>query len=173
MKLGKIFDLMKKIIVLLAASLAFSLTQGVAAPVFQVRLVLDDPSADSEVMSIVSQSSNSEAPAIKLNVQETVLIDETAIKSAKEVTRKVKLITGQYFLVPQIEIQLSAAGRKLFATVTGQNIGKKLAILIDGRLYCAPTMRAPITGGKVVVNGSFSEADAKALAADINAACSK
>jgi preprotein translocase subunit SecD len=164
---------MKKLMLLLAAGLAFGTVLAGAAPVLQIRLVLDAPTADSEVLSITSPAANGETHSIDLNVQDTVLLDESSIKSAKEVVRKFKLATGQELEIPEIEIKFTSAGKQLFAQVTGQNIGKKLAILINGRVYCAPTIRAALTTGKAEITGSFTEAEAKALAADIDAVCAK
>lgn len=99
-----------------------------------------------------------------VNVQKAVLFDQTALKSAKVRTDK-----GY----PLIVITFTDDGRKRFAEVTRQNIGKRLAIIIQGQLYCAPRIRAEIPGGKAEISGKFSEQEAKNLAAKITEAMKK
>jgi preprotein translocase subunit SecD len=131
---------------------------------FQMHLVLDAPSSDSTEMSIVYKP---ERPTRKqvLNVQNTVLLDQTALKSAK--VEKDNL--GQ----PQIAITFTENGRKRFAEVTRQSVGKRLAIVIDGQLYSAPVIRTEIPGGKAEIVGDFSEQEAQELVAKINSSLSR
>jgi preprotein translocase subunit SecD len=155
---------MKTLIALIAVCLvawAADAADSSAPPVFQIRLVLDAPSGDSEQMTIVSQV-RKEA----VDVQKTVLLDQTALKSAQVTTEKSSR-------EPRIEIVFTDSGRKQFAEVTRQNIGKRLAIVIHGRLYCTPTIRAEIPGGKAEISGDFSEQEAKNLAAKITEATKK
>ena len=121
---------------------------------FQVRLVLDAPSSDSTEMSII-QSTGSPTPKEVVYVQNAALLDQTALKSAKVVRDNL----GH----PQIAVSFTESGGKRFADVTRENIGKRLALVIDGRVYCAPKIMAEISGG-ANISGSFSEQEAKELA---------
>jgi hypothetical protein len=125
------------------------------SPVFQIRLVLDTPSANSEPMSI----SNGVDQVEVVNLQKKVLLDQTAIKSAKVVKDNL----GH----PQIAINFTESGREQFAEVTRENIGKRLAIVIDGRVYSAPVVMSEISGG-ANITGSFSEQEAEELAKRLN-----
>ena len=137
-----------------------------AAPsVFQFRLVLNAPSAKADPMTIVQPDADAKA-AETLYVQKKVLLDQTDLKSAS-------VITNQPAGKLRIDITFTDAGAKRFAKVTRQNIGKRLAIIIDGRLYSAPTIRAEIRDGKAEVSGNFSEAEANDLAAKINQSVTK
>ena len=131
------------------------------SPMFQIRAVLDTPSGDSEPMSIVSAERKTEA----LNVQKTVLLDQTALKSAGVRTND----SGHSL----IEITFNDRGRKQFAGITRERVGQRLAIIIDGRLYCAPVIRDEISGGKAEISGSFSKDEANTLAAKIIEAIGK
>ena len=149
---------MKKIIPLFAACLlvatAFAADQP-KPPVLQFRLVLDVPSSDSETLS-VKDSTHKES----IQVEKKVLLDETALKSAQ--AQKDSL--GH----PQISITLTDAGRKQFADITRQNVGKRLAIVVDGQFYSAPVIRTEIPGGKAQISGNFTEKEARELAKIIN-----
>jgi len=139
---------------------------GNAAPsVFQFRLVLDAPSTKADPMTIVRPGADA-ATAKTLYVQKKVLLDQTDLKSAS-------VITNQPAGKPRIQITFTDAGAKRFAKVTRQNIGKRLAIIIDGQLYSAPTIRSEIRGGLVEMTGNFSEQEANDLAAKINQSLTK
>ncbi len=95
-----------------------------------------------------------------LNVQRTVLLDQTALQSAKSSADGL----GQ----PLIEINFTDDGGKRFAEVTRQNLGQRLAIIIDGQVYQAPVIHGEISGGKAQISGRFSKAEATDLVAKIN-----
>jgi len=131
--------------------------------VFQMRLVVDNPSAGSE--QLICLRTNRETGRVsteKVNVEKKVLLDQTALKSV--------VVSKGWQDHWQIDFSLTPAGTKQFAEITGRNIGKRLAIVIDGQLVTAPTIQSPITGGKGQITGSFTEQEAKDLAAKINQA---
>ncbi|MGM0508527.1 MAG: protein translocase subunit SecD [Fusobacteriota bacterium] len=70
---------------------------------------------------------------------------------------------------PQIGFELTVKGAKVFANITGENIGKQLAITLDGKQQTAPTIQSEIPGGKGVITGSYTTEEAKNLAALLNA----
>ena len=64
----------------------------------------------------------------------------------------------------RIVLRFNSQGAEDFARVTGQNIGKRMAIVLDGKLYCAPSINSAITGGSAEITGKFSEEEAKTIA---------
>ena len=64
----------------------------------------------------------------------------------------------------KIGLRFNTQGAEEFAQVTRRNVGRQLAIVLDGRLYCAPNIREPITGGSAEISGSFSEEEVKSIA---------
>jgi preprotein translocase subunit SecD len=60
------------------------------------------------------------------------------------------------------------AGSKTFATVTSEHVGDRVAMVVHGRLVSAPTVRAPITEGRAIIDGGFSEEEAQALVYELN-----
>jgi len=69
---------------------------------------------------------------------------------------------------PQISLEFDEEGTKLFAEVTKRNVGKPLAIVLDGQIKTAPNVQTEITDGKAVINGSFSIDEANKLQRMIN-----
>ena len=67
----------------------------------------------------------------------------------------------------QIAFQLTDEGSKLFADVTSANIGKTIAIYLDGEQLIAPTVQNAITNGSGVINGLGSAERATTIAAKI------
>jgi SecD/SecF fusion protein len=68
-----------------------------------------------------------------------------------------------------IEVNLTDEGTKKFARITKDNIGKDLAIVIDGKIIMAPKIQTPILDGKCQIQGSFTKAEAEEVALKINA----
>ena len=127
----------------------------------QMQLVLDGPGENTETLTNSAGGASGET----LHVQKSPLLDYTAIRAAT-VSRDV--VSG----APQIDVEFNEVGKELFAAVTKENINKRLAIVLNGQLYSAPVIRSEIPGGKAQITGSFTEEEARALAAKINDAIS-
>ncbi len=65
---------------------------------------------------------------------------------------------------PQISFTLTDDGAKKFAEVTRDNVGHRLAIILDGELYSAPNIQSPIETGNGQITGSFTVQEAQELA---------
>jgi len=63
-----------------------------------------------------------------------------------------------------VEFVLDARGAKQFGQVTSANVGRNLAIVLDGVVESAPVIREPITGGRGQITGRFDFAEAQDLA---------
>lgn len=59
-------------------------------------------------------------------------------------------------------------GTKLFGDLTSKNIGKRIAIVLDGKIISAPTVQSAITNGEAIISGNFQSKDAKELATRLN-----
>lgn len=70
---------------------------------------------------------------------------------------------------PQISFSLNRSGQELFAEITKNNIGKQLAITLDGEVQSAPTIQSAIPGGQGQITGSYTLEEAKSFATLLNA----
>ena len=113
---------------------------------FQIRLVVD---ADTEQVYLS-----------RINVEKTVVLDREAIKSAKVIRDNDN--------EPEIELTFTDEARRRWAEFTRQNIGRRVAIIVFGKINCAPIIRSEIPGGKIWIVGKFNEQETKDLAARIN-----
>jgi len=64
----------------------------------------------------------------------------------------------------QVEFSLDRKGGRQFAKVTGDNVGRKLAISLDGQVNSAPTIQGKIPTGSGTITGRFTNAEASDLA---------
>jgi preprotein translocase subunit SecD len=65
---------------------------------------------------------------------------------------------------PYVSVEFNAAGAKAFGDVTEQNVGRQLAIVLDGNIHSAPVIRERIPGGRAQITGGFSLEEARDLA---------
>jgi len=60
---------------------------------------------------------------------------------------------------PYVSLEFKSAGAKLFEEITGSNIGRQLAIILDGNVYSAPNIQSRIGGGRAQItlgSGGFN-----------------
>ncbi|EKD46176.1 MAG: hypothetical protein ACD_68C00119G0002 [uncultured bacterium] len=70
---------------------------------------------------------------------------------------------------PLVSLEFNDDGAKLFGEITKRNVGKPLAIYLDGEQISAPTVQAEITAGEAVIEGDFDIDYARTLAQRLNA----
>jgi preprotein translocase subunit SecD len=72
--------------------------------------------------------------------------------------------------LPVVTLTMSAESASAFAAFTGQNVGRRVALMVDGETVSAPVVREPILGDVVQISGSIAGLDgARALAARLAA----
>ncbi|TSC73015.1 MAG: SecD/SecF fusion protein [Parcubacteria group bacterium Gr01-1014_38] len=70
---------------------------------------------------------------------------------------------------PQVSLVFDGEGKRLFAEITKKNVGKRIAIFLDGTPITAPVVQEAITAGEAVITGTFAVQEAKQLATRLNA----
>lgn len=165
---------------------------GVSEPVVQVehqsgagdqaeRLSIDLPGVTDikEAIAMIGQT-----PFLEFRIQSsepqkiTVGKDGTAEASIGENFVPTEL-TGKYLSraslefnqttgEPVVSLQFNSEGTKLFAALTKENLGKVVAIYLDGSPISAPVVREAITGGVAQISGNFSPQEARELVGRLN-----
>lgn len=69
---------------------------------------------------------------------------------------------------PSVSLQFDDTGAKLFAQITKENIGKMVAIYLDGAPISTPVVREEITLGQASITGDFNSQEAKTLVGRLN-----
>ena len=128
--------------------------------------------------------------AAKLIGETPVLEFKTIKKDAKEITasstmydyignyesteltgtylKKSSLVFDQTTNRPMVELTFDDTGAALFAKITKENVGKQVAIFLDGVPISSPTVNEEITLGKAVISGSFSIEEARQMVGRLN-----
>jgi len=68
------------------------------------------------------------------------------------------------FGAPYVSLKFNSQGARIFSQVTGENVGKRLAIVLDGVVHSAPVIREKIPSGEAQITGRFSVEEANDLA---------
>jgi protein-export membrane protein SecD len=69
---------------------------------------------------------------------------------------------------PMVTLQFDETGTKLFAEITKANVGKMVAIYLDGSPISTPVVREEIPNGEAVISGNFTPTEAKMLVGRLN-----
>lgn len=68
------------------------------------------------------------------------------------------------FNEPIVEMTFNERGADLFEKITGEHVNEHLAIILDNNVYSAPQIKQKIAGGNAMIEGNFTDADARDLA---------
>lgn len=132
-----------------------------------------------EFKLVDSSSDMSKALAGQVPEGREILYEENVDQSGKVsrqpyLVHKQTLLTGDRlteskvsideFGKPAISITFDADGARVFERITGENVGRQLAIVLDGVVHSAPNLRERISGGSAQITGSFSHDEAAKLA---------
>ncbi|WP_272699757.1 protein translocase subunit SecD [Desulfovibrio sp. Fe33] len=95
------------------------------------------------------------------------------------VLKKDAVLTGEYvsdaqvrldqWNTPYVSLTFNARGGKIFTDLTGENVNKRMAIVLDGKVYSAPVIRERISGGSASITGNFTREEARDLAVVLRA----
>ncbi len=83
--------------------------------------------------------------------------------------KRAEVSFNQTTFEPEVILQFTDEGAEIFADITRQNVGKLVAIYLDGAPISAPVVQEEITGGTAQITGRFSPEEAKELVGRMNA----
>lgn len=97
------------------------------------------------------------------------------VKKTPYLVKKRASLTGKYltdarveidsqYNEPYVSIKFDKKGGKIFARITEENVKKRLAIVLDKKVYSAPVIQEKITGGEARITGNFTTEEARDLA---------
>lgn len=93
-----------------------------------------------------------------------ILIKKQSILTGDLLTDAKVKIGGDFGNEPYVAIEFNGEGARLFDQVTAENVGKRLAIILDNTVYSAPNIKERISGGKASITGGFTMDEATDLA---------
>ncbi|MDO4674301.1 protein translocase subunit SecD [Campylobacter sp.] len=132
--------------------------------------VLQLMEVDDSKMSQASSMSEAEAASYGL-----VLMSDARDENLKYPLKAVPILDGSTLTdarvgftdtstYPVINFTLNSEGARKFADYTGANVGKRLAIVLDNKVYSAPSINERIGGGSGQITGAFTQEEARDVA---------
>lgn len=95
---------------------------------------------------------------------ERLLVEEAPVLTGETLVSAQVRFDPSRFNAPIVGIRFNAEGAKRFGQVTAENVGRRLAIVLDGKVQSAPQIQEPIPGGEAVITGRFTPQEAADLA---------
>ncbi len=112
-----------------------------------------------------------EVLTMRIRNRETGVVTTTPVLLKKQTLLTGELLTdarvrigGEFGNEPYVALEFNSEGARIFDKVTGENVGKRLAIILDNTVYSAPVIRERISGGKASITGGFTMDEARDLA---------
>lgn len=83
--------------------------------------------------------------------------------------KKAQMTFDQTLGMPSVSLEFNEEGGKLFEELTARNIGKPIAIFLDGQPIQTPTVQEKISGGTAQITGKFTSEEARKMVERFNA----
>ena len=94
-------------------------------------------------------------------VEERLLVKKKADLGGDRVTESAAYYGNEGWTV---QLKFDSEGAKTFGQITEANVGHRFAIVLDGVIQSAPSIRTAIYGGDAIITGRFTEKEARGLA---------
>ena len=129
--------------------------------------------ANLELMEVDELKADQVYTLSKEDAQELgdIIVEDTANPEIKYLLKQIPILTGsevvdaqvafdQQTNQPIINFTLSTFGAKVFGDFTQKSIGKRLAVVLDGKVFSDPVIRERIGGGSGQISGNFTVVEA-------------
>lgn len=134
----------------------------------EFKLLREDVTSDMIQKNIIPEG-------VDLIQEKRVERDTGAVQTYTIAVNREPLLTGDLlqdaqvkidtrFNQPYVWLRFDAVGAKIFEQITAENIGKRMAIVLDNVSYSSPVIKDRISGGEAVIEGSFDHKEATDLA---------
>ncbi len=131
-------------------------------PLLEFRLLREDIDIAQLQAQLEAASSTPELAAmIVLSAYQEPVLTGGSLKRAN-------LVFDPTSRQPLVSIEFNDEGNEIFEQVTSDNIGKELAIFLDGQLISNPVIQQAISGGIAQINGDFTAVEARDLVNNLN-----
>src|SRR3989344_858309 len=134
-------------------------------PILEFKLLRNASTTPTAKITIGDDSSTT-ASSTSLGITEEDLFEDTGLTG--RFLAHANLEFDQNTGDPSIALSFNDEGGKLFGKITKENVGRELAIFLDGRVLSMPTIQEEIAGGKAQITGRFAPDEAKKLVQNLN-----
>jgi preprotein translocase subunit SecD len=134
----------------------------------EFKLVDDTQSIDSALQGNVPPGREilyqiDEDPETQRTTKKPYLLKKRTLLTGAHLTEARVEISNQ-FNEPYVSITFDKKGARIFERITGDNVNKQLAIVLDNTVYSAPVIQDKIAGGQARITGRFTTDEARDLA---------
>ena len=133
-----------------------------SGPLFKVRRVAEEYQPGKYLPAAWLPSSRDKSQFEEIQLHRETILDETDIQTF---SLRQDPVRGS----PEIHFKLTPMGAKKFSELTAANIGRRLALIVNGEVLSAPTIQSQIDTGSGQITGNFSKEEAEALVAKLQA----
>lgn len=139
---------------------------GVHDPQEAIKLIGETPQLDFR-REVVSEEAREQFHIDDPEALGGIIFERTQLtgKHLKRARVEFDPVTG----IPGVTLEFDGEGTGFFAELTQQNLGKRIAIYLDGVPISAPIVQSEITNGQAVISGGFTLEEAKQLTQRLNA----
>jgi preprotein translocase subunit SecD len=100
-------------------------------------------------------------------VRESIAVEDTAVLTGDRISDAAPTFTPNGEAM--VGLSFDRRGADIFSRITEENINRRLAVVLDGKVYSAPVIRDKIPGGRASITGNFTPATAGDLAVVLRA----
>jgi protein-export membrane protein SecD len=130
-------------------------------PVLEFRVAkASDVKAFQASSTVLSMSTSTQAEEFKALFKETGLTGAMVSRASVQFNSTTN--------APQVGLQFTSEGAKLFGSITKNNIGNYIGIFLDGELKTYPVVQSEIDGGQAQITGSFTLPEVQTIVRDLN-----
>lgn len=126
----------------------------------EFKLVEDSPELYNKAM----QGEIPEGYELKEVDKEKILLHKEALLTGDTLVNAQVNFDQSRFNEAYVAIEFNSKGATVFSEITGQNVGKRLAIVLDGKVHSAPRINEKIPSGRASITGKFTVEEAGDLA---------
>ncbi|MFC1752203.1 protein translocase subunit SecD [Thermoproteota archaeon] len=130
------------------------------AAVLEFKLV----SGDTQIIAKALKGEVPKGYELKELEEKPILLEKKALLRGDTLVDAVVRFDQGGFGQPIVGIKFNEKGAKRFGKITADNVGERLAIVLDGKVYSAPNIKEPIPSGEAVISGNFAIDEARDLA---------
>ncbi|WBF67944.1 protein translocase subunit SecD [Desulfovibrio subterraneus] len=132
----------------------------------EFRMVKDDANVENAKRGIVPPGYEA-LPMVSRNpdgtYSETVLVVEKDAAMTGEYVQDA-YVNFDHFNQSYVGLTFNASGARRFEQITGDHAGRRMAIVLDGKIHSAPVIQEKIRGGRASISGRFTKEEAHDLA---------
>jgi len=118
-------------------------------------------------MNAVADTRTDSTKSVALNDTTTILMSRTPLVTTSDITSATASQTGDQWVV---NFTVTDDAAKRVHEFTGQHVGRKVALVVDGKVYGTPRVASAIVGNEYRIDG-FNRADAERLVTAITNSC--